>query len=224
MPEVKLTAHTGRAQGSRSSRRLRAENQIPGVVYGLGGDPVAVTVDRRELRHALTTDAGLNALLDLDVDGDAELAVIKDIQRHPVRREVSHIDFLRVDRNATIEVDIPIHIEGEAALVTQEDGIAEQRLMSVTVSVKPGDIPDGFTVDISDMTLDKTITVADLELPEGVAVVTPEDQVIVSAELTRAALVEEEEEGEGEGEAGAEGAAPEGGEGSGGDTEDSADS
>jgi large subunit ribosomal protein L25 len=206
MSEVKLIAHTGRQQGSRSSRRLRAENQIPGVVYGLGGDPVVVAVDRRDLRLALTTDAGLNALLDLEVDGELELAVIKDIQRHPVRRDVSHIDFLRVDRNATIDVDIPIHIEGEASLVTQDNGIAEQRLMSVTVSVKPGDIPDGFTVDISDMTLDRTITVADLVLPEGVALVTPDDQVIVSAELTRAAMTPGEGEGEGaEGAAGAEG-------------------
>ena len=191
MSEVKLIAHTGREQGTRPSRRLRAENRIPGIVYGLDGPSVPVSVDRRDLRLALTTDAGLNALLDLEVDGTVELAVVKEIQRHPVRRDVTHIDFLRVDRNVTIEVDVPIHIVGEATLVTQDNGIAEQRLMAVTVRMKPADIPDSFTVDISEMTLDRTITVSDLDLPAGVELVTPEDQVVVSAELTRAAMVAE---------------------------------
>ncbi len=212
MSEVKLTAKVGRESGSRATRRLLAEELVPGVVYGLGEDPVPVSVDRRELRIALTTDSGLNALLDLDVDGNVELAVVKDLQRHPVRRDVTHIDFLRVDRNATIDVDIPIHTEGEASLVIQEEGIAELRLTSITVNVKPTEIPDAITVDISEMTMDKTITVADLDVPAGVTVVTPEDQVVVSAELTRAALVEEEaEEGaEVEGEEGEEGEGEEG--------------
>ena len=76
-------------------------------------------------------------------------------------------------------------------MVTQDNGIAEQRLMAVTVRMKPADIPDSFTVDISEMTLDRTITVSDLDLPAGVELVTPEDQVVVSAELTRAAMVAE---------------------------------
>ncbi|MCP4435653.1 MAG: 50S ribosomal protein L25 [Actinomycetia bacterium] len=209
MADVKLTVQTGRPHGSRSARRLRADEKVPGVVYGLGSEPLPVAVDRRDLRLALTTDAGLNALLDLDLDGSVEMAVVKDVQRHPVRREVTHVDFLRVDPDARIEVDVPIHTTGEASLVTAEEGIAELRLTSLLVSVKPTDIPEDIVVDISDMTMDKTITVADLDLPAEVDIVTPEDQVIVSAEITRAALVEEEpaegEEGE-EGEEGAEGA------------------
>jgi large subunit ribosomal protein L25 len=203
MSEVKLIAHTGRELGTRPSRRLRAESRIPGVIYGLGRPSMTVSVDRRDVRLALSTDAGLNALLDLEVDGTTELAVVKEVQRHPVRREVIHIDFLRVDRDAAIEVDVPIHIEGEATQVTQENGIAEQRLMAVTVRVKPAEIPDSITVDISDMTLDRTITVAELDLPAGVEVVTPGDQAVVSAELTRAALVAESGE---EGEEAADGA------------------
>jgi large subunit ribosomal protein L25 len=210
MSEVKLKAVVGREGGSRATRRLLAENMVPGVVYGLGQDPVAVAVNRRELRIALTGESGLNALLDLDVDGHVELTVVKDLQRHPVRREVTHIDFLRVDRDATIDVDVPIHVEGEATLVHQADGIAELRLTSITVNTKPADIPDAITVDISDMTMEKTITVADLDIPAGVTVVTPADQVVVSAELTRAAMVVTEpaegeaaegEEGEAEAEA-----------------------
>ena len=189
---------------------------------------MSVSVDRRDLRIALTTEAGLNALLDLEVDGTVELAVVKELQRDPVRRDVNHIDFLRVDRNATIDVDIPIHTEGEASLVIAEEGIAELRLNFVTVNVKPMEIPEGLIVDISEMTMDKTITVADLDLPAGVTVVTPEDQVVVSAEITRAALVEEVvvEGEEGEGEEGEEGEGEEGEEGAeaSGDGESSGDS
>lgn len=210
MSDLTLSVQTGRPRGSRSARRLRAEAKIPGVVYGLGSEPLPVAVDRRELRLALTTDAGLNALLDLQLEGRSEMAVVKEVQRHPVRREVTHVDFLRVDPDARIDVEVPIHTTGEATLVTQEEGIAELRLTSLLVSVKPTDIPDEVVVDISDMTLDRTITVDDLSLPGSVEVVTPGDQVVVSAELTRAALVEEEVA---EGEEAAEGAEGEGAEG-----------
>ena len=123
------------------------------------------------------------------------------------------MDFLRVDPNARIEVEVPIHTVGEAEKVTQEEGIAVLRLTSLLVSVKPTEIPDEVVVDISDMTMDSTITVGDLDLPGSVDIVTPADEAIVSAELTRAALVEEvleETEGE-EGEAAEGEASSEGG-------------
>ncbi|MFV0316214.1 MAG: 50S ribosomal protein L25 [Microthrixaceae bacterium] len=208
MSQFKLTLTTGRATGSRASRRQRGDKLVPGVVYGLGSEPTSVSVERSDLRRALTTDAGLNALLDLDVDGNHEMAVVKDLQRHPVRREVTHVDFLRVDPNARIEVEVPIHTIGEADQVTAEDGIAVLRLTSVLVSVKPTEIPDGVEVDISEMTMDTTITVDDLDLPGTVEVVTPGDEAVVSAEITRAALVEEEPaEGDEEGAEGEEGEA-----------------
>ncbi len=204
MSELSITLTTGRSTGSRASRRLRGETSIPGVVYGLGSEPLSVSVDGAVLRRALTTDAGLNALLSLDVDGRHEMAVVKDLQRHPVRRDVIHIDFLRVDPDARIDVEVPIHTEGDPEKVHQEDGIAVLRLNSLLVSVKPTDIPDLIVVNISEMTMDTTITVDDIDLPSTVDVVTPGDEVVVSAEMTRAALVEEEpvegeegEEGEG---------------------------
>lgn len=202
MSEHKITLTTGRPAGSRAARRMRNEKLVPGVVYGLGSEPLPVTVQGLDLRRALTTDAGLNALLDLDVDGTREMAVVKELQRHPVRRDVVHVDFLRVDPDARIEVEVPIHTEGEAEKVHQEDGIAVLRLNSLLVSVKPTDIPDQVVVDINEMTMDTTITVSDLDLPAEVDVVTPGDEVIVSAEITRAALVEEEEVEVAEGEEG----------------------
>src|SRR5262245_43602863 len=103
--ELVLTADPTRTTGTGASRRLRREGQIPAVVYGLGADPVAVSVGWRELRQCLKTDAGINAVINLDVDGTRHLSIVKDIQRHPVRRDVIHVDFLRVDPTAEVTVD-----------------------------------------------------------------------------------------------------------------------
>src|SRR5437762_1725073 len=109
MAEITLPARTGRPTGSRPSTRLRAEGKVPATVYGLGSQAVTVSVDWRDLRHALTTDAGMNALINLEIDGHAsELTIVKELQRHPIKRSVLHIDFLRVSRDVAIEVDVPI--------------------------------------------------------------------------------------------------------------------
>ena len=112
MPDVTLNAEIGRIQGTRPSRRLRAEGRIPGVVYGRGGESIVLSVDRRELRHALATPAGMNALITLEVDGRKELTLVKEMQRHPVRRTVTHIDFIRVDVHDSVEVEVNLVLEG----------------------------------------------------------------------------------------------------------------
>ena len=210
MSEVTLTASTGRETGTRPSRRLRREGLIPGVVYGEGKDATVLSVDRKELRRALSTDAGQNALISLTVDGTTYLTVVKELQRHPVRREVTHVDFLTVDPDAAIEVEVPIHLVGEAKEVSQNGGITEQRLMALKVLVKPGAIPDGIDADITDLTLTTTITAADLVLPAGVELVTDPEQAVVTAELTRAAVTarnegDDSEDGDGDGEAAGDG-------------------
>lgn len=210
MSEVTLTASTGRETGTRPSRRLRREGLVPGVVYGEGKDATVLSVDRKELRRALSTDAGQNALISLTVDGTTYLTVVKELQRHPVRREVTHVDFLTVDPDAAIEVEVPIHLVGEAKEVSQNGGITEQRLMALKVLVKPGAIPDGIDADITDLTLTTTITAADLVLPAGVELVTDPEQAVVTAELTRAAVTarnegDDSEDGDGEAEAAGDG-------------------
>ena len=210
MSEVTLTASTGRETGTRPSRRHRREGLIPGVVYGEGKDATVLSVDRKELRRALSTDAGQNALISLTVDGTTYLTVVKELQRHPVRREVTHVDFLTVDPDAAIEVEVPIHLVGEAKEVSQNGGITEQRLMALKVLVKPGAIPDGIDADITDLTLTTTITAADLVLPAGVELVTDPEQAVVTAELTRAAVTarnegDDSEGGDGDAEAAGDG-------------------
>jgi large subunit ribosomal protein L25 len=165
---ITLTASTGRIAGSRSSTRLRTDGLVPAVVYGLGRDAIAVSVPWPDLRRALTTEAGLNALITLDVDGQKDLAIIKDLQRHPVRRNVLHIDFLRVDPDALVAVEVPLILVGEAKLVEARKGIVDQPLKTLTVKAKPADIPSQIEIDITNLDIGVAITVETLTMPAGV--------------------------------------------------------
>ena len=189
MSEVTLTAETGRPTGTGPSRRMRTEGRVPGVIYGGGEPAIQVTVDRTDLRHALTTDAGQNALVNIDVDGQTYVTLVREIQRHPIRRDVTHIDFLKVDSTKPVELDVPVRLVGEAKKVTVMGGMTEQRINTLRVRVRPDEIPNAIEVDISDMRLDRSLLVKDLTMPEGTVCLTKPPQAVVTAALTRAAVV-----------------------------------
>jgi large subunit ribosomal protein L25 len=218
--DIILVAETGRTTGSPASRRLRATGKVPAVVYGRGAEPAPISVEWRDLRSALTTDKGLNALLTLKIDGKSTKAIVKEMQRHPVRRDVLHIDFLAVDVDKPITTDVPLVLEGEPEKVIRDDGVVEQIVNVLIVTAKPDAIPGHIAVDVSDLEIGQHITVGDLQLPADVTTETDPEETVVTAKLTSLALAEEEEEEEGEeGEEeegaeaeGAEGAAGEGGE------------
>ena len=207
-----LVADSSRTTGSRSTRRLRREGRIPGVIYGLDQDPTSVSVVYGELRAAMSTDAGLNALLELEVDGSSQSCIVKDLQRHPVRDEVIHVDFIRIDLNVDIQVDVPLVLTGEARLVEQESGMVDQNLFLLSVFAKPNAIPNELSADISELTVGDAIRVGDIVLPDGVRTeVDPEESVAVAA-ITRStieAMAAEEAAEAAEGEEGE--AAPAGG-------------
>ena len=205
MAEITLPARSGRPTGSRPSNRLRAEGKVPATVYGLGGDAVTVSVNWRDLRQALTTEAGMNALINLQVDEhESELTIVKELQRHPIKRSVLHIDFLRVSRDVAIEVEVPIVLLGEAEQVLREGGTVDQALFQLTISAKPGSIPNELTVDISALTIGDAVRVGDIALPEGVETEVDAEEPVVIGSAPQAEEVVEEPEGE-EGEEGAEG-------------------
>lgn len=216
--DIILTAETGRPTGSSASRRLRATGKVPAVLYGRGAEPTPIAVDWRELRTALTTEKGLNALLTLKVGSKKTTAIVKEMQRHPVRRDVLHVDFLSVDVDVVLTTDVPIVLEGEALKVTREQGVVDHVLNALVIQAKPDAIPGHLSVDISDLEIGQTITVADIELPAGVATEVDPDETVVTAKLTSLALAEEEEGEEGEGEEGEEAGEGEAAEGEGGES------
>jgi len=210
MPQTPLAATTGRATGSPASRRLRAEGHIPGVLYGHGMAPVSLTIERRELRLALSGAAGANTVLDLQVDGKSYPAVIKEMQRHPIRRTVNHIDFLQVNMNEEITVSVPLRLEGEAKAVANNGGLVDPAVDSIEVTTTPNNMPNEFVVDITDMKIGDIIRLADLPMPNGVTAHGDPDMPIVTilimaaSELESDATPAAESEGEG-GDAAADG-------------------
>jgi large subunit ribosomal protein L25 len=190
MASTVLVANIGRPTGSAASRRLRAADSIPGVLYGRGMTPVSVAVGRRDLRLALSGAAGLNTVLDLTVDGHVYPAIVKELQRHPVRRTVTHIDFLQVNLDEEITVSVPLRLEGEAESVIQAGGLVDPAVDSIEVVTTPRTIPDEFVVDVTAMDMDTVIRLSDLPMPAGVTPTGDPDSPIVTV-LTMRAEIEE---------------------------------
>jgi large subunit ribosomal protein L25 len=180
MPDVALSASLREERGSKSSRRLRRAGQIPAVLYGHGSDPLAITVDARALRQAYASQSGGGVLFGLSVGGKDHLVITREIQRHPVRRTINHIDFQIVSRDEIIPGDVSIQLVGEALGVTRNEGNVEHSLQSIRVHAKPADMPSAIEVDITDLEIGQAIRVADLALPKGVTTdLDPETTVVV---------------------------------------------
>ncbi|MDP6287737.1 MAG: 50S ribosomal protein L25 [Acidimicrobiales bacterium] len=230
MSEIVLSAETTRETGTRSSRRLRRAGRIPAAVYGLSQDPVSIDVDWPDLRRVLTTDAGVNAVIHLEFDGAKQMSIVKDIQRHPVRRDVIHVDFLRIDPKQDVTVDVPIVMVGEAKEVSDADGMVDQNLFSLTVNAAPDSIPNELEIDISDLVIGDSKRVGDIALPAGVTTDVDVEETVAVGMITRSTLeamaadeAAEEEAAEGaEASDGEDGQDGEGGEG--GDADEAADS
>ena len=207
--QVSLAAQGRSGNGKGEARALRRQGRVPAIAYGTDLDPTPISVDSLELYHALHTDAGANAILRLDVGGDQHLALAREVQRHPVRRDVLHVDFVTVSRNVKVSVDVPIHLEGvEDAPGTQEGGVISQELYALPVDVLPLEVPDSITVDASNMVVGDTLRVSDLTVPEGVDITVDEETTVATCVVPVMDIPEDEptDEEAAEGEEGAEAA------------------
>lgn len=181
MSATKLVAQSRTTTGSAAARRLRAEGHIPGVIYGQGMTPISVTVERRDLRLALSGAAGSNTVLSVEVGGAVYPAVVKEMQRHPIKRTVSHIDFLTVNMNEVLTVAVPVRLEGEAKAVTGEGGLVDAAVDAIEVSCTPANIPAEFVIDISGMQPGDVIHLSDVPMPSGVTALGDSGMAVVTA-------------------------------------------
>ena len=200
MADITLLAEPGRPTGSRPSRRLRGDGRIPAVVYGTGVDPIAVTVGARDLRVALSTEAGLNAVLTLDIGGTTYPTMARELQRHPVRGTLVHVDFQVVDLNIETHAEVPITLVGEAVELNRADGVVDQQLFTLTVRARPADIPTHLELDLSGLTVGAALRVADLELPRGAHTDVDPETVVVAGQASRVAAAVEADAAEAAGE------------------------
>lgn len=180
-----LQTKIGRKIGSAESRRLVLTDHIPGVIYGHGMVPVKITVERRDLRVALAGPAGVNTILELHV-GDAKYpAIVKELQRDPVKRVVRHIDFMQISLTELITMDIPVHLTGTAKAVLSEGGLVDATVNTIQVRATAANIPNEILIDVTAMEMQDVIRLSDVVLPNGVSAVGDPDLVVVTVLETK---------------------------------------
>lgn len=177
--EVTLDAQTRSDTGKGPARRARAAGMVPAVLYGASQAPTPVYVNAKQMSHALHTEAGLNVLINLQIDGSKMLTVPREIQKHPVRGDLIHIDFLAVERNVKIEASVPIHLAGESRGV-KEGGQMDQHTHELRVSALPTDIPSAIEIEISDLGIGTQLKVSDVQPPSGVEILNDPDEVLLA--------------------------------------------
>jgi len=190
--------------GSPASRRLRQQGFVPGVIYGGGAEPVAITVPERDLRRALTSDHGLNAILDVTLDGSARPAILKEYQRDPITGRVAHVDFVVVRLDRVIQTAISVELTGDSPGV-REGGVLQQVAREITVEALPMEVPDRLEVDISGLAIGDSIRLEEIAEIPGVRFVDDPHETVL-ATVTAPTRVEEPEEVLAEGEEGEEAA------------------
>jgi large subunit ribosomal protein L25 len=210
MSEYKLAAENRSEAGKGAARRLRASGRVPAVLYGHGTKPQHLSVDARQFGQALRTDAGVNVLISLEVGRNQHLALAKEIQRHPVKGSLIHVDFIQVRRGEKVHVQVPVHLVGEAP-GAREGGILDQDLYQLNVEAEVTAVPEAVDADVSGLGIGDVLRVADLKAPDGAVILDdPEASVVSVVAPTVEAEPEAEEGEEGEAAEGAEVAAPEG--------------
>jgi len=169
---IELNATLREDQGKGASRRLRHTNQFPAVVYGGGKEPVSISLLQKDIQHKLPDESFYSQVLDLKIDGKTEDVLIRDIQHHPFKMSVMHMDFIRVDMNKVVHVFSQLHFKGEEVSpgVKTEDGVSNHVVTEVEVECLPKNIPEYIEVDLSEMHVGDVIHLSDLKLPEGVEI------------------------------------------------------
>jgi large subunit ribosomal protein L25 len=215
--KVDLTATHRTSTGKGVARKLRAAGRIPAVLYGHGRDPEALSVAVVDVEKALQGISAESTVIDLAVDGTPTQILIREIQRHPVRMTITHLDFYEIHAGETLTVEVPVHLIGTAEGVRNMGGVVEQFLRELEIEVLPRDIPEHIEVDVTDLSVGRSIHVRDVTVPNAriladpdttictvvpprvedeAAVVVAEEAEVAEPELIRRAKAEEEGAGE----------------------------
>jgi large subunit ribosomal protein L25 len=171
---MKFVAFERAKQGTGASRRLRISGRTPGIVYGGSGEPLAVELDHNALWHAIKKEAFHASVLDMELDGKESKVLLRNVQMHPFKQLILHIDFQRVDANTKLHMKVPLHYSGdELSPAVKTDGcIANHVVTEIEVLCLPADLPEFIAVDLSKLKKGASLHLADVVLPKGVTAVT----------------------------------------------------
>lgn len=185
--EVTLEASLRKELGKGPAHRVRSAGKVPAVLYGSSVDPVPVAVDAKEMTQALHTEAGANVLINLKVGGNRYLTIPREIQKHPIRGNLVHVDFVNVARDVEIEATVPVHLTGESHGV-KEGGQIDQPMYEVRIQALPAKVPPAIEVDVSELGIGESLKVADLRSPDGVTLLNDPEELVVA--VTQATVME----------------------------------
>lgn len=205
---AKLGAQKRDTKGKGAARKLRESGRVPAVLYGRELDTMHLSVDAREAEYLFRSISVDNTIVDLQVEGEKEAyqTLVREIQSHPWKASLVHIDFLRIQQGVAVDVDVPVNLVGTPVGVKDDNGVLEQSIHDLPVRCVPSAIPESIDVDVSQMKLNDVLHVSDLVLGEGIEVRIPGERTICSvavprvaeeAEAAPAAAVEGEEAAEG---------------------------
>jgi len=210
MATLEFTAFPRGTEGRAASRRLRRSGKAPGIVYGGTAQPTPIELDHNALIHALRNEAFHSSILTMKLDGGSAQVLLRDVQMHPFRNEVLHIDFQRVDPNRRIHMKVPLHFVNEdgSPAVKEQGAVVSHVMTELDIACLPKDLPEFIEIDLSELDTAHSLHVSGVKLPPGVSVVSHRtgDPVVATAVVPKAAA--ETEETAAEGEAPAAGAAP----------------
>ena len=196
MESMTLTAEVRTARGKGPARRLRAEGKVPAVIYGPGQEPTPLTVLPKQVLKGLRSTRGRNTVYALEFSGKSALAMVKDLNVDPVTRDLLHIDFLVVDEDKPVKVDVPLRTTGRAKGVVR-GGILNVTRRTVSLESRPADIPTEIVLDVTPLDIFETIAVKDLPLQDGVVCTLPAERTLVIVlENKRAAKAAEAADGD----------------------------
>jgi large subunit ribosomal protein L25 len=166
---MKFVAYERAKQGTGASRRLRISGKTPGIVYGGEGQPQLIELDHNALWHALKKEAFHSSILEMEVGGATSKVLLRDVQYHPFRPMVQHVDFQRVDARTRMTVKVPLHFKGEeeSSAVKLDHNLVNHVMTEIEVSCLPADLPEFIEVDLSGLTKNATLHVNDIKLPKG---------------------------------------------------------
>lgn len=195
-----LEAEIREGRGKGAARKLRADGRVPGVVYGKDEDTVALSVDAKEAEHLFQAISTENTIVHLKLDGEKEpvQTLVREIQVHPVRPELLHIDFYRIRAGVKVEVEIPVHLNGIPEGVKSSGGILQQVIHELPVLVLPSDIPSSIEIDVTGLEMGDSVHVAAIDLGEEVEILLEPDRTVATVVAPKALLLDEEEEEEAE--------------------------
>lgn len=193
-----LDAEVRTDMGKGASRRLRHAEKVPAILYGADKEPVALTLDHNKVIQAQEFEAFYSHVLTLNIGKEKVEALLKDIQRHPFKPKVMHLDFLRVDANKAVHTHVPIHFINEDAAdsIKLHGGHAEHHVNDVEISCLPGDLPEFIEVDMTNVELGQTLHLSDIVVPKGVTLLElakgeDHDQAVVTVKTAKGASADE---------------------------------